>query len=406
MSKVSRVLNKTGERISRLFAPLDKPTLILTSLLSLVSLVTLLGAYEYTGKTRMLMQLAMTIAGFALMLVLAHLDFHALIENGFWWLLIFSVGFLALTLLIGTAQNGETNKSWIMIPKIGFTIQPSEFVKTTFIMSFSWHLEQVKDKLNRPLPLLLLMVHALSVIGLILLSGDLGVALIYVGIAALMLFCAGLSPLYFAGALGLAALGSPLIWTRLTTYQQKRILIGFNPDLDPYDKGWQAIMSRRAIANGGFFGKGLFSGTVHMHLAAAHTDFIFATICEKFGFVGGTVVFALEMLLLLRLIRLSLETKQDYGSFICIGAAAVIFTQTVENLGMCLAILPVVGITLPFVSYGGSSVLGIYFLFGIVHSVAAHRNARTVIRTGTHGLPPLLPFRRKKEKTPDQKETP
>ncbi len=367
----------------RLFAPLDKPLLITSSLLSLVSLLTLAGAMEYVGTRRMNMQIAMTVIGFILMIALAQIDFHVLVEKGFWWLILFSAAFLAATLVFGVAQNGETNKSWIAIPGIGFNIQPSEFVKTTFILSFSGHLEFVKDRINHPLYLLSLLIHAGLIIGLIALSGDLGVALVFVAVMTLMLLCTGMSPWYAMGGLGLVGLAAPILWNRLVPYQQKRILVGFNPDLDPYGTGWQQIVGRRAIANGGFFGKGLTGGSYYLSLSAAHTDFFFATFCEKFGFFGGTLLIGAEVYLLCRLVQLSRQTRQDYGSFICIGAAAVVFAQTVENLGMCLAVLPVVGITLPFMSYGGSSVLGIYFMMGIVQSVAAHSKARTVIPSGS-----------------------
>ena len=380
------ILQKILAFIKRLFAPLDKPLLITSSLLSLLSLATLAGGIEYTGTKRMIMQFAMTVAGFVLMVIIAQLDFHTLVERGFWWLLLFSIAFLAFTLVFGKSQNGESNKSWLIIPGIGITIQPSEFIKTTFILTFSGHLELVKDRINHPLYLGSLLLHAGLIIGLILLSGDLGVALVFVAVMALMLLCTGMSPWYGAGALGLAGLAAPLLWNRLIPYQQKRILVGFNPDLDPYGTGWQVIVSRRAIANGGFFGNGLFGGRYYLSLSAAHTDFFFATFCEKFGFLGGTVLILCEVYLLFRLIQLSRETRQDYGSFICIGAAAVVFAQTVENLGMCLGVLPVVGITLPFMSYGGSSVLGMYFLIGLVQSVAVHKKSRTVLSpAGTYG---------------------
>ena len=395
--------------IRRLFAPLDKPLLVVTSLLSFFSLLTLAGAIEYTGFTRLYMQLAMTIAGFVLMVFLAQLDFHVLVEKGFWWLILFSAGILVFTLVFGTSQNGETNKSWLVIPFVNFTIQPSEFVKTTFLLTLAGHMELVKDRINHPLYFGSLLIHGGLIIGLIVLSGDLGVALVFLAVFALMLVCGGLSPFYLLGGAAVAGLSAPFIWSRLNKYQQRRILTGFNPELDPYETGWQALLSRRSIANGGFFGRGLTGGTYHMTLAAAHTDFFFATFCEKFGFFGGTLLIGAEVFLLYRLVVLSRETRQDYGSFICIGAAAIVFAQTIENLGMCLAILPVVGSTLPFMSYGGSSVLGMYFLMGIVQSVAAHKKARTVVPSGgsfgvlasSPGLSDLI--RRFRRKPPVQK---
>ena len=134
----------------------------------------------------------------------------------------------------------------------------------------------------------------------------------------------------------------------------------------------QALMSRDAIANGGFFGKGLTSGGIYEDLPASHTDFIFSTVCEKFGFVGGAIVVITLVVMALRLLWLAYRSRDFVGRLICGGIAAVVILQTLENLWMCLAIVPVVGITLPFMSAGGSSLLALYFLMGLAHSVYAH----------------------------------
>ena len=254
---------------------------------------------------------------------------------------------------------------------IGIAVQPSEFVKIAFLCTFSKHLETVRRTLNRPLTVLGLLAHAGVIIGFILLSGDLGVALVYLGILLLMLFAAGLSVWYFAGALGLTVLSAPLLWQFLKPYQRERIIYGFRPELDPDVVGQQALFSRECIADGGFFGKGLFGGGHYEDLAASHTDFIFATICEKFGYLGGFLAVAALVGLCLRLLWISLRTRDMAGKLICMGVAAVMIIQTLENLWMCLALVPVVGITLPFLSCGGSSVLALYLLVGLAHSVSA-----------------------------------
>jgi rod shape determining protein RodA len=131
-------------------------------------------------------------------------------------------------------------------------------------------------------------------------------------------------------------------------------------------------MSREVIARGGLFGNGLFEGGMYEDLVASHTDFIFATICEKFGFVGGALVVVALVVLTVRLFFVGMRCRDDMGRLICCGCAAVIIVQTLENLWMCLALVPVVGITLPFMSAGGSSVLAMYLLMGLAHSVSAH----------------------------------
>lgn len=345
-----------------------------TSALSLISLLTIFGSVENFGKSKLVMQAAMTAVGILAVLVLANIDYRFFIDRFYIIMFLASVLLLALTLLFGISGiNMETaNKSWITIPGIGISVQPSEFVKITFLCTFSKHINMVEKKINRPLVLLGLLLHAGAIVGLILLSGDLGVALVYLGVILIMLFCAGVSGWYFLGLLAVALIAFPFLWDLLQPYQQNRIIYGFQPELDPLGVGMQPLMSREAIARGGFLGKGLFSGGMYEQLTASHTDFIFATVCEKFGFVGGAVTVLALVVLAVRLFYLGFRCRDGVGKLICCGCAAVIVVQSLENLWMCLAIVPVVGITLPFVSAGGSSLLATYILVGLAHSVTAH----------------------------------
>jgi rod shape determining protein RodA len=343
-----------------------------TAALSLASIVTLAGGYSVFGLKRILMQLGATLAGFVFMFLIAVLDYRTLSEKLGLILYGGAVLLLAVTLVFGT-NEGE-NRSWLYIPGVPFGIQPSEFVKAVFFLTFSFHLFKVKKRINRPKTLFWLLVHAGIPVGLILLSGDLGVALVYAGIIAVMLFYAGLSLWYFFGAAVAGVAAWPLVWHFLREDQRIRILVGFNPDLDPEGKGFQPILSRSAVANGGFFGQGIFEGSVFKKLPAAHTDFMFGTYCEKFGFIGAVVLIGLLVFIVVRVVKLSRLTRGDCGTFICVGFAGMIIVQSIENIGMCLGMLPVIGITLPYMSYGGSSVLAIYIITGIVQSVAVHRN--------------------------------
>lgn len=343
-----------------------------TSALSLCSILTLAGGYDSFGAKRIVMQLGATLVGMVFMFVIATIDYRVVAQKLGLFLIGGSALLLIITLIFGTSE-GE-NKSWLYLPLIPFGIQPSEFIKACFLITFGQHLFRVRDRINKVKELLFLFIHAGIYIGLILLSGDLGVALVYVGICAVMLFCAGLSMWYFAGIVGAVGAASPLIWKILREDQKKRILVGFNPDLDPLGKGFQPIKSRSSVANGGFFGKGIFGGSVYETYAASHTDFIFGTFCEKFGFIGALLLIGLLVFIVLRVLRLARMTRGDCGTFICVGFAAMIIVQSVENIGMCLGMLPVVGITLPYMSYGGSSVLAIYIITGVVQSVAVHRN--------------------------------
>ena len=359
-----------------------------TTLLSIISIVTIISAVDNFGKSKLVMQVAMFVVGNIVMLVVANLDYHWVLDKLWLPMIVFSVVILAVTLVAGSSgENMETaNKSWLVVFKMGsrkIMIQPSEFVKLTLTCTFAKHLDTVKDRVNHPLTLAALAVHAGAVVGLIFLSGDYGVALIYAGFLATMLLCAGMSLWYFAGAGGAAVLGFPLAWKYvLKEYHRKRIIVGFNPELDPEGKGWQPLLSKDCIANGGFFGIGLREGGFYEVLTASHTDFIFATICEKYGMVGGTAVILLLGAMVLRVAMIGYNAKSDSGFLICAGVFGCLFFQTLLNIGMCLAVLPVIGITLPFLSCGGSSMLATYIMMGMAHSVASHapKNQRRALK--------------------------
>ena len=356
----------------------DWVLLLCTTVLSVISLVTVYGAVDNFGMSKLKMQFAMTVLGVILTFIIANLDYHLIVDRLWMFMLIFSVGLLGLTLVAGDTGAGmETaNKSWLTVPIIGIAILPSEFVKITFICTFAQHLHSVQATINKPRTLIGLGLHALLIVGLILASGDLGVALVYMALVLVMLFGAGLHWGYFAGVGAAVVVAFPFLWDFLAAYQQDRIVVGFNPALAPKDKGWQPLLSKQCIENGGLFGVGWHSGGDYEELTASHTDFILATVCEKFGFIGGLLVIVTLAALVVRVLWIGRQSSHDYGMLISVGVAGVLIAQTLENVGMCLAILPVVGITLPFLSCGGSSVLATYILVGMVHSVKSHKPAR------------------------------
>ena len=345
--------------------------LICTSVLSLLSLLLMysIADKEDVGFGLLKMQSAATLVGICLMVFLATVDYQEVVDKLWVIFLIGEIGLLGITLIYGVAE-GE-NVSWLKIGPI--TLQPSEFVKGTFIVTFSKHLDMVKHRINHPLSLAGLGLHAGTIIGLIMLSGDLGVALVYCGIVALMLFCAGLSIFYFLGAGVAAFVAIPFVWDLLKDYQRNRIIYGFDPESDPENYGYQALLGRDALANGGMFGQGVHGGEYYHKLFACENDFAFSTLCEKFGLACGILVLVCLTVIVIRVFMIARTSRKDSGAFLCIGVAAAIVVQTTENVGMCLAMLPVIGITLPFISYGGSSTLAMYLLLGMVHSVKTHR---------------------------------
>ena len=359
--------------VKSILRSVDPVILACMLILSCMSLLTVIGGAEEFGRRRLIMQIAMNAVGIVAILIIARFDYRDIGDRFSLPILIGSAVFLCLVFVPGLGLSEGTNRSWINIPIIDIGIQPSEFVKASFILTFAKHLHTLKDKINHPKSLLALGIHAGIIIGLILLSGDLGVALVYAGIVLIMLFAAGLSLWYFLAAAGALVIAFPILWPHLNPYQQDRILYGFKPENDPLKVGQQPLQSRDAIIRGGMWGEGMFDGNVYKKMYAADTDFIFSTYCEKFGFVGAIVLIVVMLIFVWRLIRLARLSRHDYGAYICIGIAAMIVVQTVENIGMCLCMLPVVGITLPFMSCGGSSTLAIYITLGMVHSIYNHR---------------------------------
>ncbi len=372
------LLDKVKGTAKEVIRNIDPVLFVCATLLSIISIVTIWGAVDNFGMSKLKMQIAIFILGIFVTFFIAFIDYRVIVDKLWIYMLVGSVLLLVITLLFGkSGQNMETaNKSWLMIPGTGFMIQPSEFVKFAFICTFAKHLFTVQDHINRPLTVLLLAGHACLVVGPILVSGDLGVALIYMAILAIMLFCAGLHWGYFLGAAILVILLFPYLWDHLAPYQQERIIVGFNPELDPLDKGMQPLLSRTAISAGGFFGKGVLGGYHYEILPASHTDFIYATVCEKFGFLGGALVILVFMVMVVRIFMIARQAgRSDFGGLICVGIGGMLVVQILLNIGMCFAMLPVIGITLPLLSCGGSSMLATFMMLGLLHNVYAHSDA-------------------------------
>lgn len=277
---------------------------------------------------------------------------------------------LILTLLIGKEVYG--NKNWIIIGPL--SIQPSEFVKVGFIVTFSTHLAKVRDNINYPRALIPLVLHFGVIFGLVMMEGDLGTGLVFLCIFAVMMFAAGLHRLYFIiGGVGVLA-AAPLVFNNLSTYQQMRILAVYDPSIDPLGYGYHTIQSKIALGSGGLSGSGLLAGvqTQYGVLPAKQTDFIFSVAGEELGFLGSMLVMFIITAIIIKVFITAKKARSFEGMLICSGVGAVFLFQAAENIGMCLGLLPVIGITLPFFSYGGSSMLSSILLMGLVMSVNSH----------------------------------
>ena len=340
-------------------------------------------ATAYHGTNRnVIVQLFGAVIGFAGMIVISLIDYGVLLKK--LWIPIFIIGLGLLTLpLISSIPamlhgNFGSNKNWITLPLLNVDFQPSEFVKFTFILSFVYLLGKLKDDTNRLKSVLLILLFSGATIFFVMLEKDLGAAIVFIVIFIVMWFTAKMSLWYLFGGLATFAVAAPFLWGFLEDYQKKRILVGFDPWSDPTDKGYQVIQTIKALQNGGVFGMGYGKGTL-THAAsksvfpARETDMVLGVMGEEFGFVGIIVYILLISLLIFRILRIARSSRHEYGSYICAGVAAVFIFQTIENIGMCLGTLPVIGLTLPFISYGGSSIVSLYLGIGIVMSVRTHQ---------------------------------
>ena len=287
------------------------------------------------------------------------------------YLYIVSVILLILVLIpgIGTYDNGA--RSWFRFGSL-VGVQPAELVKLAFIITFAKHLSVVDDLINRPRNVVFLLIHAGILIGLILLQPDFGTAVVFGCIMITMLFTAKISWKYIGCGIGAVAAVVPLAWFFvLKDYQKERIINLFNPENDPSGTGYQVAQSKMAIGSGKIFGSGLYQGgSQHNNfLPERHTDFIFSVVCEELGFVGAVLVVALLVAIIVRCIIIGINARNNLGMYICLGVAAMFTFHVVENVGMCIGIMPVTGIPLPFFSYGGSSLLTNMIAIGMVLNV-------------------------------------
>lgn len=287
---------------------------------------------------------------------------------------VISIAALIAVLLFGIGKDETGGQSWIRIGSIGF--QPSEFVKIGFIITFAAHITRVKSHINKKSTLALLLLHGACFTVLVALEPDVGTALVFVFVTIVMLFLAGLSWKYFAVGAGLSAAALPFLWFLLKNYQKQRIMVFLNPELDPMGSGYNVIQSKQAVMSGGIFGQGFLNGSLTQSelLPSKHTDFIFSVIGEEFGIIGCALITLLLMLIILRIFTIGCRSASSFSGMVSCGLAAMMLFHTFINIGMCMGLMPVTGIPLPFISYGGSSVVSNFAAAGIASGFAAHKS--------------------------------
>ena len=305
--------------------------------------------------------------GLVAAIIISYIDYHVIAQ--LWplhaaasWLLV------ASTFIWGYNPLDTTNRAWLELPG-GMSLQPSELAKISFIITFALHLSKVKEDINR-LPHLMLALAHLAVPALINhLQGDDGTMLVFLVVGLCMLFAAGLSYKYILLGVAAVAIVAPFLWPRLEPYQRDRVLALFHQDDPEYAAIlYQQLRGLISIGAGQVTGRGLFSGE-HHYVPLAYNDFFFSYLSECLGFIGSIGVLALLLTVCILTMRTALRSADELGAYICIGVFGVFLAQTVINVGMNLTVLPVIGVTLPFFSAGGTSVVMLYLCIGVVLSV-------------------------------------
>jgi len=311
------------------------------------------------------------LAAFVVVLLFDYMLFHR-----YAWVL-YGIG---MTLLLyvhwfGSTRGGATR--WIRLP--GYNLQPSELMKIAVILALGRYLifrRNYRQMKGLPMPFLLVLAPML----LIMRQPDLGTACVLLPVMFVMLYIAGARPrhlgLAVAGGMGAAV----AMWFTVMSDRQKDRIIGFlAPEAHRSGAGYHALQSLGAIAGGGVTGKGFAMGSQHLldRLPAAHTDFIYAVICEEWGFIGGGLVLLLWAVVFWRGIAIAARTREPFGRLLVIGGLTVFGFQVAVNLGMTMRLCPITGLTLPFVSYGGSSLLSSFIILGLITSVGMRR--KTVV---------------------------
>lgn len=363
-----------------LWQRMDYVLFVISIIAAILGLISIYSATLSTPDTYryIIVQSVAVILGIACFILISMIDYEILGEFPK-FIYGVSTALLVLVLIIGVGAKSTGTQGWIRFGPIG--IQPAEFVKIGFIITFAKHLEKTGEDVNYLVKLFALLMHVLVFIGLILLQPDAGSAMVFAFIFISMLFMAGLNYKYLGiGGLVLVVMVG-LIWIfkdyLMAPHQIDRILVFFDPYRDPTDTGYNIIQSEIAVGSGQLFGKGYLKGTQNQleYLPTKYTDFIFSTIAEEWGFIGALVVLVILITLIFRCIYIANTARTEFGSYVCIGVAALLLFHTFENIGMCIRLMPVTGIPLPFFSYGGSSVITNFIALGLVNSIKMRRRS-------------------------------
>lgn len=361
-------------RLLEIFKKGDMILLALCAVASVFGIVMIYAATYVEGYTRMIIiQTASLFAGIVVYLGMTALDIDILAGQRT-ILFLFNAIFIAMLLVWGI-EGSTGNRSWLHFSFLPFNIQPAEVCKLTYIVILAKTMSIHRNRVSSLRCVSNITLNMLFIVGeIVVISKDMGVALIFVFIFLVMAYAGGVSGWWFLGGAGAFAAVSPYLWSHILRNDQKnRILAIIDPSIDPTGEGvlWQTNKNLEALRNGGLSGQGLFHGdlTNAGTLPARHTDSIFCSIGEQLGLIGCLVVLLLLLALVARCIYVGMKSPDYMNRLICIGIASMFLFQILINIGVCLGLFPVIGLALPFFSYGGSSLMTSFMAAGIVSGI-------------------------------------
>ena len=331
------------------------------------------NAPKFDGNLRyILIQILAICLGIFMYALVSSVDLETLSEHRM-AMVTFNTLLLLMLIPFGT-DNNTGNRSWLDFPLLPINIQPAEICKITYIIIMASVMSSHQNRISGLPSVIHMVIHLGLLVGLnMVLSRDAGVSLIFVFIFIGMAFAGGVSLWWFALAIGAIAVAIPFVWPLLGTYQRERILVLIDPTFDEQGIGarFHSKINLQSLTGGGLFGQGLFNGnrTQAGNLFAQHTDYIFSSIGEELGFLGCALVLVLELAIVARCIYVGVKSPDYMRRLVCFGSATALIFQVCSNVGMCIGVTPVIGLTLPFISYGGSSIVTMFMAMGVVSGI-------------------------------------
>ena len=355
---------------------LDLLQIIAAGLLVIFGLTFIYSAGQHVGGSMTIAwekQIMWVLAGFAVWLILSYTNYNilAVVAPVFY---IITIVLLVMIFFMGVKIYGA--RRWLDFG--GFRMQPSEFAKVSCLLLISYIASRKEFRINRIFHLLGLFVLVVIPFVLVLKEPDLGSSIVFIVIFATVVFCAKISWKWILVVIAACAIVAPSIYPFLHDYQKERILVFFNPERDPLNQGWTSRQTLLSVGSGGFYGKGLLQGTQNtlgfLPQSVSNSDLIFSVIAEESGFVGSLAMISVYVLLIFSMMRTAFLAKDQFGYFFASGAAMLFFEHLYINIGMNIRLMPITGIPLPLISYGGSFMLSSMICLGILQSIYMRRN--------------------------------